>query len=177
MDVPENDRILKANGLPDGSFTEMYDQHAKHVLRMCMAYTNDEAQAQDLMQETFIKAWQNMHQYRGDAAIGTWIYRIAVNTCLSHIRASKNKTPEALQQHFELADDNSASLKEQHVSHLYKAIHRLPEADRLIISMVLEEIPYSEIAGSVNISEGNLRVRIHRIKQELTKIFFQYEQL
>ncbi|MBS1495536.1 MAG: RNA polymerase subunit sigma-24, partial [Bacteroidetes bacterium] len=47
----------------------------------------------------------------------------------------------------------------------------------LIISMVLEEIPYDEIAKTVNISEGNLRVKIHRIKQELTKIFFKYEQL
>ncbi|RYD89614.1 MAG: RNA polymerase sigma factor [Sphingobacteriales bacterium] len=155
----------------------MYNQHATHVLRMCMAYTNDSVLAQDLMQETFIKAWQNLSLFRGDSAIGTWIYRIAVNTCLSHIRSTKNKIPEALQENFEMADDDSAAMKERHVSQLYQAIHALPETDRLIISMVLEEIPYPEIAGSVNISEGNLRVKIHRIKQELTKIFFRHEQL
>ncbi|MBS1495537.1 MAG: sigma-70 family RNA polymerase sigma factor, partial [Bacteroidetes bacterium] len=54
---------------------------------MCMAYTDDEAQAQDFLQETFIKVWQHLDSYRGDAKISTWIYRIAVNTCLSHIRS------------------------------------------------------------------------------------------
>ncbi len=158
-------------------FTELYNKHAPQVLRMCMAYTDDEAQAQDFLQETFIKVWQHLDSYRGDAKISTWIYRIAVNTCLSHIRSTKNKVPDALQENFDKADDLSGIAKEQHIQHLYNAIHQLPETDRLIISMVLEEIPYDEIAKTVNISEGNLRVKIHRIKQELTKIFFKYEQL
>ncbi len=159
------------------NFTEIYNGHAPQVLRMCMAYTNNEAQAQDFLQETFIKVWQHMGHYRGDAKISTWIYRIAVNTCLSHIRSAKNKIPDELKENFEGVDDTSAVVKEQQVQQLYKAIHQLPETDRLIISMVLEEISYDEIAATVNITEGNLRVKIHRIKQELTKIFFKYEQL
>ena len=159
------------------AFTQIYNKHAPKVLRMCMAYTSNEAQAQDLLQETFIKVWQNLEQYRGDAKISTWIYRIAVNTCLSHIRSAKNKIPVELNKNFESADDDSSVLKEQQVQQLYKAIHQLPETERLIMSMVLEEIPYDEIADTVNISEGNLRVKIHRIKQQLTKIFFKYEQL
>lgn len=142
-----------------------------------MAYTDNEAQAKDYLQETFIKVWQHIHQYRGDAKISTWIYRIAVNTCLSNIRSAKNKMPEELNPHFDTADDNCSGFKEQHITNLYKAIHQLPETDRLIISMVLEEITYEEIAATINITEGNLRVKIHRIKQELTKIFFKYEQL
>ena len=159
------------------NFTEIYNKHAPQVLRMCMAYSDNEAQAQDFLQETFIKIWQNLEQYRGDAKISTWIYRIAVNTCLSHIRSAKNKIPDELKENFDSAEDNSAVVKEQHIQQLYKAIHQLPETDRLIISMVLEEIPYDEVAATVNITEGNLRVKIHRIKQDLTKIFFKYEQL
>ena len=159
------------------AFTEIYNKHAPQVLRMCMAYTNNEAQAQDFLQETFIKVWQNLEQYRGDAKISTWIYRIAINTCLSHLRSAKNKIPAELNKNFEIADYNSGVLKEQQVQQLYKAIHQLPETERLIMSMVLEEIPYDEIADTINISEGNLRVKIHRIKQQLTKIFFKYEQL
>lgn len=142
-----------------------------------MAYTDSEAQAKDYLQETFIKVWQHIEEYRGDAKISTWIYRIAVNTCLSHIRSAKNKIPAELQPGFDSADDTIAVQAEQHIQQLYKAIHQLPETDRLIISMVLEEIPYDEIAATVNITEGNLRVKIHRIKKELTKIFFKYEQL
>ena len=144
---------------------------------MCMAYTDNEAQAKDYLQETFMKVWQHIAQYRGDAKMGTWIYRIAVNTCLSHIRSAKNKMSEELNPHFDTADEVYSGAKEQHIMNLYKAIHQLPETDRLIISMVLEEITYDEIAATINITEGNLRVKIHRIKQELSKIFFKYEQL
>ena len=158
-------------------FTELYNKHAAPVLRMCMAYTDNEAQAQDFLQETFIKVWQHLESYRGDAKISTWIYRIAVNTCLSHLRSAKNKIPDELKETFDKADDNNAATKERHIQQLYNAIHQLAETDRLIISMVLEEIPYDEIAATVNVTEGNLRVKIHRIKQELTKIFFKYEQL
>ncbi|MDB5203193.1 MAG: polymerase subunit sigma-24 [Ferruginibacter sp.] len=158
-------------------FNDLYKKHAPQVLRMCMAYTEHTAQAQDFMQETFIKVWQNLAQYRGEARISTWIYRIAVNTCLSHIRSAKNKIPDELKDDFDQSDDVSGVQKEQNIRQLYRAIHELAETDRLIISMVLEEIPYDEIAATVNITEGNLRVKIHRIKQELTKIFFKYEQL
>jgi len=159
------------------AFTEIYNKHAPQVLRMCRAYTESEAQAQDFLQETFIKVWQHLDNFRGDAKVSTWIYRIAVNTCLSHIRSNKNKAPVELQEHFDRADDTTALVKEQQIAQLYKAVHRLPEADRLIISMVLEEIPYDEIAEALNISDGNLRVKIHRIKQELTKLFFSDENI
>jgi RNA polymerase sigma-70 factor, ECF subfamily len=158
-------------------FTDIYNKHAPQVLRMCMAYTDSEAQAQDFLQETFIKVWQNLDNFRRDAKVSTWIFRIAVNTCLSHIRSGKNKMPEELKEHFDAADDTSAAIKEQQVAQLYNAVHQLPETDRLIISMVLEQIPYEEIASAINISEGNLRVKIHRIKQELTKLFFSDENI
>ena len=144
---------------------------------MCMAYTDNEALAQDFMQETFVKVWQNIRQFRGEAKISTWIYRIAINTCLGYLRSPKNAAPAELKETFDRADESNSGSKERNIRQLYHAIHQLPEADRLIISMVLEEIPYEEIASSLNITEGNLRVKIHRIKQELTKIFFKHEQL
>lgn len=144
---------------------------------MCMAYTDDEMLAQDLLQETFIKVWQNLSAFRGDAKPGTWIYRIAVNTCLSHIRSPKNKPAAALPETFDKPDDTSHAVKEQLQQQLYASVQQLSETDRLIISMVLERIPYAEIAEAININEGNLRVRIHRIKQELTKIFFRNENI
>ncbi len=156
------------------SFTEIYNANAQHVFKICLGYTNETQQAQDLMQEVFIRVWQKLEQYRGDAKLSTWIYRITVNTCLSHIRFTKNKTSVALEESFDSADDTTSALKEQQVQNLYNAIHKLPETDRLIISMVLEEISYTEIADTLNISEGNLRVKIHRIKQELNKHMIQH---
>lgn len=158
-------------------FTDIYNRYAPQVLRMCMAYTDDKTLAQDFLQETFIKVWQHLESYRGDAKMSTWIYRIAVNTCLSHIRANKNKLPVELNENFDRPEDTSGVLKQQQIEQLYKAVHQLQETDRLIISMVLEAIPYEEIAGATGITEGNLRVKIHRIKQELTNIFFRNENI
>ena len=165
---------MKPQKVTAAHFTEIYDANLQHVYKICLAYTNEMHQAQDLMQEVFIRVWQNVEQYRADAKLSTWIYRITVNTCLSHIRTFKHKTPIELRNTFDLAEDTSGMLKEQQVQSLYNAIHKLPETDRLIISMVLEEIPYPEIADTLEISEGNLRVKIHRIKQELTKLIFHH---
>lgn len=159
--------------LQEETFSGIYKEHAPKVLRICRAYTDDADQANDYLQETFIKVWQSLGKFRGEASISTWIYRITVNTCLSHIRSNKHKGALPLFENYDVADDLTGIEKEQHVTQLYKAIHQLSESDRLIISMVLEEIPYSDIAAAVDISEGNLRVKIHRIKQTLTSIFFQ----
>lgn len=140
-----------------------------------MGYAEDEAQAQDFLQETFIRIWQNLSKFRGEASISTWIYRITVNTCLGHLRSPKNKVPAELKPNFDTADDTANISKDHHLQQLYRAIRKLPETERLIISMVLEEIPYEEIASSFNITEGNLRVKIHRIKLELTQLFFLHE--
>ena len=60
---------------------------------------------------------------------------------------------------------------------LYKCINKLVESDRLIITLLLEEVPYNEIATITEISEGNLRVKIHRIKQQLSKLYTEYERV
>lgn len=120
--------------------------------------------------------WNNMHKYRGDASWGTWIYRIAVNTCLLYLRKEKTK-PE------KITDDALLNLAEEEynqdgeVQLLYKCISRLPETDRLIISMVLEELPYEDIASIAGITANNLRVKIHRIKKQLTEMFNSYARV
>ncbi|ESU23649.1 sigma-70 family RNA polymerase sigma factor [Flavobacterium saliperosum S13] len=133
-------------------------------------------EADDLLQEVFIKAWQNLDKFRGDSQISTWIYRIAVNTCLYHLRSQKNKKSvdidKAIIKKEEETDD-----KEQQIQLLYKCISELSEADRLIITLLLEEVPYNEIAAVTEISEGNLRVKIHRIKQQLSTIYARYERI
>lgn len=160
----------------DSFFKDIYEQFAPKVHRLCMGYTADAMQADDLLQETFIKVWQNLDKFRGEAQLGTWIYRIAVNTCLYHLRSSKNKNTESLHSS-QFQQPEETQDKEQQIHLLYKCIHQLQEADRLIITMLLEEVPYHEIAEAIGISEGNLRVKIHRIKQQLSSIYGKYERL
>ena len=131
--------------------------------------------AEDLLQETFIAVWHNMEKFRGDAKWSTWIFRIAVNTCLSHLR--KKKDPLVNMDELPLAGiADETHHKEHEVQLLYKCVSQLAEADRLIITMVLEDKSYTEIAAITDISENNLRVKIHRIKKQLTEIYNRYER-
>ncbi|MCG7859272.1 RNA polymerase sigma factor, partial [Flavihumibacter sediminis] len=66
-------------------FTDLYEQYAPGILKLCMGYTGDRTQAEDLLQEVFLSVWNNMHKFRQEASWKTWIYRIAVNTCLTYL--------------------------------------------------------------------------------------------
>lgn len=157
-------------------FKDLYQKYGLKVQRLCLGYTGNQMEAEDLLQEVFVKVWQNLYKFRGDSQISTWIYRIAVNTCLYHLRSTKNKRSVDLTQAPPLLDLED-SHKEQQVQFLYKAISELKESDRLIITMLLEEIPYVEMAQIIEISEVNLRVKIHRIKQQLSIIYAKHERL
>lgn len=127
--------------------------------------------AQDLTQETFINIWRSLDQFRGTSSYKTWIYRITVNTCLKFMRSDKAKHLTDLKEHHELSTtEHPDKTQETPYQELYQAIGQLVELDRLIIMMVLNELAYPEMAEVVGISEGNLRVKIHRIKKELKKI-------
>ncbi|MEJ8757471.1 RNA polymerase sigma factor [Pontibacter sp. H259] len=158
------------------TFTQLYRQYAPGIRKLCLGYTGSAAQAEDLLQEAFMAVWNNMHKYRGDASWGTWIYRIAVNTCLLYLRKEKSK-PQKVDTDLlqNMADEENN--QESEVQHLYKCISRLPETERLIISMVLEDLPYEDIASIAGISENNLRVKIHRIKKQLTEMFNSYARV
>jgi RNA polymerase sigma-70 factor (ECF subfamily) len=155
-------------------FTEIYNSFSPKIYRLCMGYLNDHDKARDLVQETFIAVWQNLGKFNGQSAIGTWIYRIATNTCLRQIE--KDKKHPKVELPFHLADASEEPV-ESKIIFLYKAISELEEADRIIISLVLEGLPQAEIAEITGISEGNLRVKIHRIKQKLTQKFTGYEHI
>lgn len=138
-----------------------------------MGYVNDYDAAQDLAQETFITVWKQLPKFRNESNIGTWIYRIATNNCLRNIekekRFSKVEVPANLRE-------ETTHEKEPQLEFLYKCISELQELDRIIISLELEDVKQSEIAGITGLSESNIRVRIHRIKEKLSDKFKQYEQ-
>lgn len=167
---------MTTNPNQEAFFKEIYKTYSSKVHRLCLGYTGNSMEADDLLQEVFIKAWQNLDKFRGDSQVSTWIYRIAVNTCLYHLRSQKNKKSVDIDVSLFKREDEIDD-KEQQVQLLYKCISELSEADRLIITLLLEEVPYQEIATITDISEGNLRVKIHRIKQQLSTIYTKYERI
>jgi RNA polymerase sigma factor (sigma-70 family) len=152
------------------NFDTIYRMHYDKVFRLCKGYFNGNTEiASDATQEVFIKVLENLDSFRNDANIGTWIYRIASNTCLMYLRKQSTKKEFKINELADLAlESNNADIEEK-LKMMYDCINQLEPTNKLVIMMVLEDLPYQEIANIVGISEENLRVRIHRIKTNLTK--------
>lgn len=153
-------------------FEDIYKTYWSKVFRICMGYVNDHDWAKDIAQETFVIIWQQLPKFRNESAVGTWIFRIASNNCLRQIERSnrmpKGEMPDQIE---EIIERNI----EPAVKFLYQCIAELPEIERLIISLELEDVKQAEIAKIVGLSETNTRVKIYRIKERLAKKFESYE--
>ncbi len=161
----------------EADFKRIFEANSKKIYHLCYGYSGDDDAANDLLQETFLKVWQNLDKFRNQAQVSTWIYRIAVNTCLTYLRSEKRQAKDELTPQIAETQTEEYSTKNEQVAQLYKCIAKLEESERIIITMVLDEVPYAEIAEISGISEGNLRVKIHRIKQKLTELFNHYERV
>lgn len=151
-------------------FNEIFGQHYPKVLRLCKGYFNGDTDiANDAAQEIFMKVWEHLDSFRGDSQVSTWIYRIAVNTCLVLLRKNKAKKEVLTEKIPVTAVENDSAEKEEKFAKMYSCIQKLEEVNRMIILMVLENTGYDEIAQIIGISEENVRVRIHRIKKSLTQ--------
>lgn len=152
-------------------FESLHTEYHGMVHQMCKGFMKGDSDlAADLAQEAFINTWRSLDNFKGASSYKTWIYRITVNTCLKYIRDNKSKNQISIDQAtLPMADDRPENT-DQHHQELYTAIGKLGEFDRLIIMMVLDELEYEEIAKVIGISEGNLRVKIHRIKKNLKNI-------
>ena len=133
-----------------------------------MGYTNDPDQAKDIAQDTFVTVWQQLANFRGESSIGTWIYRITSNNCLRYVEKQRRVRKSQLPS--DIVEEPQADI-EPGIQFLYKCIAELSETERVIISLELEDVNQSEIASIVGLSETNVRVKIHRIKEKLTQRF------
>lgn len=158
-------------GTKKEQFEKLYSSFRDKVYRLCYGYIHDRDIAEDLTQECFIKVWEHMESFRDESNASTWIYRIAVNTCLMQIR--KNKKENTIYGNKIVVLTNVAEeghpAKEENIENLYKAIQKLQETDRVLISMVLDDLPYNEIGEVLGITENLVGVKVHRIKKQLQK--------
>ncbi len=153
-------------------FEEIYEQYGPQVFRVCMGYLNDAELARDLAQETFIAVWQNLSSFRNESKISTWIFRIATNNCL---RALERARPTIADLLFDLPAPGEETIEDK-LAFLYRCIAGLEETERIIISLLLEDLPQAEIASIVGLTNANTRVKIHRIKEKLAIKFKEHGQ-
>lgn len=152
-------------------FEALVAEHRDRLYRICRAYLpRDPVAAQDLYQDVLVQLWTHLPAFRGEAQLGTWVYRVAVNTALLFKRreqrrpsASAGPDPATLPLVAEAADDTQETLLTQ----LHHCIAQLPDADRLLVSLVLEDASYQQIADVLGLTVSNVGVRLNRLKKKL----------
>ena len=141
------------------------------IIKICRAYTNSQEDFEDYYQEVCLQIWRCRNNFRGQSEWSTWVYRLALNVCLTMLKKEKNN-----QQYFssesmpnELVENNLA-FPDEALNQLYDAIKLLSEVDRGVILLYLEEKSYKEIAEITGTNPNNIGVRIKRIKERLKKL-------
>lgn len=148
-------------------FTELYNAHARKVFRLCLGYASgDVDQAKEWQQETFIKVWKHRNTFKGKANVSTWIYRIAVNTCLSDLRQmTRHKSIDHIA--VDQSDDHDTVNNVHLISKMHQCIDQLTHNNKTLILMELEDIPQATIAETMGMAHGTLRTRLSRIRKTL----------
>lgn len=157
-------------------FIKVYESNKDRIYRICNYYVSDRELVHDLYQEIFINVWKNLDSFRREANINTWIYRIAINTSINYARIlhreARFKSYMDETKHIDVGvQEETPDDTESHLRLLQKSIDQLSLSEKTLISLVMEELSYKEIAEICDISEGLLRVRVHRIKKKIKARF------
>ncbi len=138
-----------------------------HIRRLIVDHDN----AQDVLQETFIKAYQNFHQFKQDSQLYTWLYRIATNEALQQLNKMKRmmKSDDDAESHLvNLVADSGGAEGDEIQLLLQQAIQTLPEKQKLVFTMrYYDDLPYEEISKIVDMSVGTLKTNYHYAKQKI----------
>jgi RNA polymerase sigma-70 factor, ECF subfamily len=159
------------------AFEELYRAHAGKLFSVACRMVGNPADAEDLLQEIFLSAHRKLDGFRGDSALGTWLYRLATNHCLDHLRsraARMNQLTDALDD--EPGQAAGRSLAEQTVTKmdLERALARLPEGCRA--AFVLHDVQgleHREVAEVLGVAEGTSKSQVHKARQRLRALLLE----
>jgi len=155
----------------EDTFLEALEQNQQKLLRICSVYSKDASGTKDLFQEVLFNIWKSMPNFNGEAAIGTWMYRITLNVCLR----MRSKEIKLQKKTLRLSSITISNLKADSANHtqneqliaLRNCIKKLNEADKAVITLYLEELPYKEISSVLGLNENTVAVKVKRIKKKL----------
>lgn len=146
-------------------FSVMVQQNKTTIFTVCYMFSKDQEEVNDLFQEVLIRLWQGFDNYKGNSKERTWIYRVALNTCISFERKKRRHNKKQVYMGDDLFGCNEHDSQQTEV--LHKRITRLRPLDRAIVLLWLEDISYEEIGSIIGITAKNVSVRLYRIREQL----------
>lgn len=154
-------------------FRRLVDDHAEAVYRVAYSVVRDEHLAEDVVQETIIKAWQSLDAWRGDGSMRGWVLSIAHNTAVSHLRRIRDTTtePERLPERASHLDVERTTDARAELDALRAALADLDDLSRSVVVMRdLEGLSYQQIAETLGVPLATVKTRLLRARRELQRI-------
>ena len=146
-------------------FTKTVTEHKSTIYTVCYMFSQDADEVNDLFQEVLVNLWKGFGSFEQRSDIRTWIYRVALNTCISLDRKKRRQATARLSMDINLFEDRDEDTRQ--VDMLHKRIAQLQPFDRAIVLLWLENLPYDEIGQIVGITAKNVSVRLYRIREQL----------
>lgn len=146
-------------------FETFVQAHRRIICKICYLYAADGNDFDDLYQEVLINLWQGLRGFEGRAKVSSWVYRVGLNTCISHYRRKRpyrEMLPLCVCAAYAYDDPNDERMQQ-----LHRLINRLDALEKAIVTMWLDEFSYEEIGAVTGLSRNNVASKLHRIKQKL----------
>ena len=168
-------------------FRQLVLQYQDKIFNTCISLVKNAEDADDLTQEVFIEIFRSIHKFREDSLLSTWIYRIAVNKSLEHLRRMKRKRRAGILTWFnkeyrevsnDAADFNHPGVmaeNEEQSRILFRAVEKLPESQKIAFTLhKLEGLSYEQIAAVMQKTLSSVESLMHRAKSNLKKELYEY---
>lgn len=177
--------MLRTKDGDQSAFKELVEKHKLSVLNLCLRFTGNKPDAEDLAQDVFMRIYQAAPRYEAKAAFTTWLYRIAVNLCLNYQRRKKLLTFFSLDSNHRSEEDHQRKIpdiisserpdtdyeKKERQQFVQKAIQSLPENQRAVVILYrYQNLSYQEIADTLETTVSAVESRLFRAKLNLKKI-------
>src|SRR5262249_24137312 len=160
------------------AFDMLVERQQRHVYQLCYRFAGNHEDANDLAQEVFIRAYRGLKTFKGQATLGTWLYRIGVNVCLNRVSVKSRR--EALDPLIEASDERTASqaesaadalLRGERAAQVRAAIAKLPRKQRAtLVLRVYHDLPHDQIAGILGSSVGAVKANFFHALNNLKKL-------
>lgn len=150
-------------------FEEIIKEYGGIITKICYYFSDNADDFKDLRQEVMYYIWKGLHNFRREAKISTWIYRICYNTCISFQRKERKINTVSTDSILNFPDDTSSSKLEQFET-LHSLIRRLSYQERVIILLWLDDLSYEEISSLTGLNRNTVATKLKRIKEKLIKM-------
>jgi RNA polymerase sigma-70 factor (ECF subfamily) len=173
LEGSERDFVEACQHRNQDAFRELFETYRNRVYSVALRFAEDEATAMDIAQDTFVKLFARIRDFRGDSAFETWVYRMVVNSCLDHRRKQKRLLPLAgsfLSLLRAPGDSLTEMLRSERARRVRNAIERLsPELKIVVVLRYTEGLSYEQIAAVLGCSAGTIGSRLNRAHKKLEK--------